>query len=84
MIGKTVIGRGFKGCVNYLLSKVEKGDGEILEARGVRDFDKKQLSETLSLVPRQILTLPGASGTRHSPSRISSQRSRCTGSEKNG
>jgi hypothetical protein len=41
MIGKTVIGRGFKGCVNYLLSKVEKGDGEILEARGVRDFDKK-------------------------------------------
>jgi len=41
MIGKTVIGRGFKGCVNYLLGKVEKGDGEILEARGVRDFDKK-------------------------------------------
>lgn len=41
MIGKTVIGRGFKGCVNYLLSKVERGDGEILEARGVRDFDKK-------------------------------------------
>lgn len=41
MIGKTVIGRGFKGCVNYLLDKVEKGDGQILEARGVRDFDKK-------------------------------------------
>lgn len=41
MIGKTAIGRGFKGCVHYLLSKVEKGDGEILEARGVRDFDKK-------------------------------------------
>lgn len=41
MIGKTVIGRGFKGCVNYLLGKVEKGEGEILEARGVRDYDKQ-------------------------------------------
>jgi NifU-like protein involved in Fe-S cluster formation len=40
MIGKTVVGRGFKGCVNYLLGKVEKGEGEILEARGVRDYDK--------------------------------------------
>lgn len=40
MIGKTVIGRGFKGCVSYLLNKVAKGEGELLEARGVRDFDK--------------------------------------------
>lgn len=40
MIGNTVIGRGFKGCVNYLLGKVEKGEGEILEARGVRDYNK--------------------------------------------
>ncbi len=40
MIGKTVIGRGFKGCVSYLLDKVAKGEGELLEARGVRDFDK--------------------------------------------
>lgn len=43
MIGKTVIGRGFKGCVNYLLDKVAKGEGEILEARGVRDFDKNAM-----------------------------------------
>lgn len=41
MIGKTMIGRNFAGCVNYNISKVEKGFGEILECRGVRDFNRK-------------------------------------------
>ena len=43
MIAKTKIGRGFKGCVSYLLDKVEMGEGEILDARGVRDFDKNAM-----------------------------------------
>lgn len=43
MIGKTVIGRSFKGCLNYNLSKVEKGFGEILECNGVRDFDRRSM-----------------------------------------
>lgn len=37
MIGKTKVGKSFKGCVNYNLSKVESGIGEILECRGVRE-----------------------------------------------
>jgi hypothetical protein len=45
MIGKTMIGRGFKGCVNYVLSKVEAGHGELLEVRGVRDFSKKLIAK---------------------------------------
>jgi hypothetical protein len=43
VIAKTVIGRSFKGCVNYNLTKVEKGFGEILECRGVRDSDRKSM-----------------------------------------
>jgi hypothetical protein len=43
MIGKTMIGRSFAGCVNYNISKVEKGFGEILECRGVRDFSRKEM-----------------------------------------
>lgn len=43
MIGKTKVGRSFKGCVSYLLAKVEAGQGEILEAKGVRDFDKNAM-----------------------------------------
>jgi hypothetical protein len=43
MIGKTKVGRSFKGCVSYLLSKVEAGHGELLEVRGVRDFDKRAM-----------------------------------------
>jgi len=37
MIGKTIVGRSFKGCINYNLTKVENGKGEILEVRGVRE-----------------------------------------------
>ncbi|MBX2943600.1 MAG: relaxase/mobilization nuclease domain-containing protein [Cyclobacteriaceae bacterium] len=43
MIGKTVIGRSFQGCLNYNLSKVEKGYGEILECNGVRDFNRRSM-----------------------------------------
>jgi len=43
MIGKTVIGRSFKGCVNYNFAKVEKGFGEILDSRGVRDYDRQAM-----------------------------------------
>lgn len=40
MIGKTIIGRSFKGCVDYNLKKVDRGLGKILECRGVRDFNR--------------------------------------------
>lgn len=49
MIGKTVIGRTFKGCINYNLSKVEKGMGEILECRGVRDYCKRAMIQDFNL-----------------------------------
>lgn len=38
-----MIGRSFKGCVNYVVSKIDKGYGQLLESRGVRDFNKKLL-----------------------------------------
>lgn len=38
MIGKTVIGRSFKGCVAYQFRKLEKGEGEVLLSRGVRAY----------------------------------------------
>lgn len=40
MIAKTKIGRSFKGCINYNVSKVEKGLGELLECRGVRNLNR--------------------------------------------
>jgi Relaxase/Mobilisation nuclease domain len=49
MIGKTVIGRTFRGCVNYNISKVEKGMGEILECRGVRDYSKRGMIHDFKL-----------------------------------
>lgn len=39
MIGKTSIGRSFKGCCGYNLQKVEMGKGEILMSQGVRDYE---------------------------------------------
>jgi Relaxase/Mobilisation nuclease domain len=45
MIGKTVIGRSFNGCVNYNLSKVENGFGELLECRGVRDINRTMIKQ---------------------------------------
>jgi hypothetical protein len=39
MIGKTSIGRSFKGCCGYNLQKVEMGKGEILLSQGVRDYE---------------------------------------------
>jgi hypothetical protein len=39
MIGKTSIGRSFKGCCAYNLQKVEMGKGEILMSQGVRDYE---------------------------------------------
>ena len=41
MIGKTTIGRSFKGCVAYNMEKVEQGKGEILFSEGVRDYDQR-------------------------------------------
>jgi hypothetical protein len=43
MIGKTSIGRSFKGCCAYNMQKVEQGKGEILMAQGVRDFDQRAM-----------------------------------------
>lgn len=40
MIGKTTIGRSFKGCCGYNLEKVERGKGEILLSQGVRDYER--------------------------------------------
>lgn len=53
MIAKTIIGRSFKGCINYNVSKVENGLGEILAARGVRDYDKKAMIK--DFVSRQTI-----------------------------
>jgi type IV secretory pathway VirD2 relaxase len=38
MIGKTIIGRSFKGCVAYQFRKLEQGKGTVLLSRGVRDY----------------------------------------------
>jgi len=43
MIGKTSIGRSFKGCCAYNMAKVEMGKGEILLSQGVRDFDQQAM-----------------------------------------
>jgi hypothetical protein len=43
MIGKTSIGRSFRGCCAYNMQKVEQGKGEILMAQGVRDFDQRAM-----------------------------------------
>jgi hypothetical protein len=39
MIGKTNIGRSFKGCCAYNMEKVEKGKGEVILSQGVRDYE---------------------------------------------
>lgn len=39
MIGKTSIGRSFKGCCAYNMEKVEKGKGEVILSQGVRDYE---------------------------------------------
>ncbi|MBC3789320.1 relaxase/mobilization nuclease domain-containing protein [Spirosoma utsteinense] len=41
MIGKTSIGRSFKGCCGYNMEKVEKGKGEVILSQGVRDYELK-------------------------------------------
>ena len=40
MIGKTSIGRSFKGCCAYNMAKVEQGQGTVLFSQGVRDYDR--------------------------------------------
>lgn len=40
MIGKTTIGRSFKGCCSYNMEKVEKGKGEVILSQGVRDYER--------------------------------------------
>ena len=40
MIGKTSIGRSFKGCCAYNMEKVEKGKGEVILSQGVRDYER--------------------------------------------
>ena len=40
MIGKTSIGRSFKGCCAYNMEKVEKGKGEVILSQGVRDYEQ--------------------------------------------
>lgn len=40
MIGKTSIGRSFKGCCSYNMEKVEKGKGEVILSQGVRDYER--------------------------------------------
>lgn len=39
MIGKTSIGRSFKGCCAYNMEKVQKGKGEVILSQGVRDYE---------------------------------------------
>ena len=43
MIGKTTIGRSFKGCCAYNMDKVEQGKGEIVFSQGVRDYDQQAM-----------------------------------------
>jgi hypothetical protein len=43
MIGKTTIGRSFKGCCAYNMDKVEQGKGEIVFSQGVRDYDQRAM-----------------------------------------
>lgn len=40
MIGKTNIGRSFKGCCAYNMEKVERGKGEVILSQGVRDYER--------------------------------------------
>ena len=40
MIGKTSIGRSFKGCCAYNMEKVERGKGEVILSQGVRDYER--------------------------------------------
>ena len=40
MIGKTSIGRSFKGCCAYNMQKVEMGKGEVILSQGVRDYER--------------------------------------------
>lgn len=40
MIGKTSIGRSFKGCCAYNMEKVELGKGQVLMSQGVRDYER--------------------------------------------
>lgn len=45
MIGKTIIGRSFGGCVAYQFKKLDQGKGEVLVSRGVRDYDAEAMTE---------------------------------------
>jgi hypothetical protein len=45
MIGKTKTGKSFKGCVDYNITKVEQGKGEILEVRGLRENRKLMIRD---------------------------------------
>jgi hypothetical protein len=44
MIGKTIIGRNFAGCVTYQFNKLELNQGELLLSRGVRDYSPEVMT----------------------------------------
>ncbi len=44
MIGKTSIGKSFRGCVGYQYEKVEKGKGEVILSQGVRDYNREEMT----------------------------------------
>ncbi|OGX85384.1 relaxase/mobilization nuclease domain-containing protein [Hymenobacter glacialis] len=52
MIGKTVIGRSFGGCVAYQFKKLDQGEGEVLLSRGVRDYDAEAMTQDFELQRR--------------------------------
>ena len=45
MIAKNKIGRSFKGVTNYLMSKVENGQGSVLETRHVRENRSEMIAD---------------------------------------
>jgi hypothetical protein len=45
MIGKTIIGRSFAGCVTYQFNKLDHEKGEILLSRGVRDYSAEVMTD---------------------------------------
>lgn len=44
MIGKTIIGRSFAGCVSYQFTKLDQDKGELLLSRGVRDYSAEAMT----------------------------------------
>ncbi|MBO3273270.1 relaxase/mobilization nuclease domain-containing protein [Hymenobacter defluvii] len=45
MIGKTILGRSFAGCVAYQFRKLEQHQGQLLLCRGVRDYNAAAMTQ---------------------------------------